>query len=65
MRNPPWGPQDDTTDKLIQQEHEEYCLHAAIDISRSVEHAGLAEVNSKLEKHGYKVIRLSDVKPVN
>ena len=63
MRSIPFEVQQDTSERR-HQEHEEYCVQAAIDITRSVEHAGLAEVNSKLEAHGYKVIRLSDVVPV-
>ena len=46
------------------QEHEEFCIRAAMTIASDVERGGLKEVNSKLEQHGYKVIRLSDLVPV-
>jgi hypothetical protein len=55
---------DDAASYAASQEQQEYCTRAAMDIATFVETGGLPEVNSLLEKHGYKVISLSDVLPV-
>jgi len=56
-------PPDDAY-RLVEQEHEEFCLRAALSIAGDIERGGLAEINGKLAGHGYKIIRLSDVVPV-